>query len=266
MQRELAASIRVRVDSTNPGQFFACCGLLELADRLWAGAEGWFEDGSFCLSAVSEAYSPGATLPSLIASVARTPLAATDPDDKASPIQIENPFNLRLDWWADKRSGGKRLKLWAGTMNNVRIARAMQHAIAEFPSPDEAILDAGCVAHDVSDPRKKVEPFYFDARRGNSARSLDLGFAPDALGMTTIAYPYVELLCLVGIQRVRPVPTSVVRVFEYHTWSSPLYPIGAACAACGLLNNPEGYRFEVGFRTDQQKHKAFMPATRIVRR
>ena len=34
--------IRVNVDPTNPGQFFACCGLLELADRLWPGAEGWF--------------------------------------------------------------------------------------------------------------------------------------------------------------------------------------------------------------------------------
>jgi CRISPR-associated protein Csx14 len=38
------ASIRVNVDPTNPGQFFACCGLLELADRLWPGAEGWFAD------------------------------------------------------------------------------------------------------------------------------------------------------------------------------------------------------------------------------
>ena len=35
-------SIMVAVDPTNPGQFFACCGLLELADRLWPGAEGWF--------------------------------------------------------------------------------------------------------------------------------------------------------------------------------------------------------------------------------
>jgi CRISPR-associated protein Csb3 len=44
-------SIRVKVDLTNPGQFFACCGLLELADRLWPGAEGWFEftNHSFCL-------------------------------------------------------------------------------------------------------------------------------------------------------------------------------------------------------------------------
>lgn len=40
-------SICVNVDPTNPGQFFACCGLLELADRLWDGAEGWFRDGKF---------------------------------------------------------------------------------------------------------------------------------------------------------------------------------------------------------------------------
>lgn len=31
------ANITVPVDVTNPGQFFACCGLLELADRLWPG-------------------------------------------------------------------------------------------------------------------------------------------------------------------------------------------------------------------------------------
>ena len=38
-----SASICVPVDVTNPGQFFACCGLFELADRLWPGAEAWFE-------------------------------------------------------------------------------------------------------------------------------------------------------------------------------------------------------------------------------
>src|SRR5437667_10381600 len=40
-------NITLPVDLTNPGQFFACCGLLELADRLWPGAEGWFADGQF---------------------------------------------------------------------------------------------------------------------------------------------------------------------------------------------------------------------------
>src|SRR3990172_7193974 len=42
-------SITVNVDVSNPGQFFACCGLFELADRLWPGAEGGFDGQSFCL-------------------------------------------------------------------------------------------------------------------------------------------------------------------------------------------------------------------------
>ena len=43
-------SIRIDVDTSNPGQFFACCGLLELADRLWDGAEGWFDRECFNIS------------------------------------------------------------------------------------------------------------------------------------------------------------------------------------------------------------------------
>ena len=40
---EPTPSIAVSVDPTNPGQFFACCGLLELADRLRQGRR----DGSW---------------------------------------------------------------------------------------------------------------------------------------------------------------------------------------------------------------------------
>ena len=40
--------IRLKVDPANPGQFFACCGLLEIAERLWDGVEGWFEGDHFC--------------------------------------------------------------------------------------------------------------------------------------------------------------------------------------------------------------------------
>ena len=43
------SNIRIPVDRANPGQFFACCGLLELADRLWPGAQGWFEQEEFCI-------------------------------------------------------------------------------------------------------------------------------------------------------------------------------------------------------------------------
>ncbi len=52
------ANITIPVDLTNPGQFFACCGLLELADRLWPAADvigGFsaprFQRSLFCVSA-----------------------------------------------------------------------------------------------------------------------------------------------------------------------------------------------------------------------
>ena len=50
--KKIEPNIQIPVDLTNPGQFFACCGLLELADRLWPGAEGWFEKRLFCIHTV----------------------------------------------------------------------------------------------------------------------------------------------------------------------------------------------------------------------
>ena len=85
-----------------------------------------------------------------------------------------------------------------------------------------ALFDCGMVVRDPDQPDNKVEPFYFDARRGASALPIDIGFSPDSLQMTNIAYPAVEFLCLVGLQRFRPLQTANRRVFQYHTWSLPI--------------------------------------------
>jgi CRISPR-associated protein Csb3 len=37
------SNVKIPVDLTNPGQFFACCGFLELASPFWPDADGWFE-------------------------------------------------------------------------------------------------------------------------------------------------------------------------------------------------------------------------------
>jgi CRISPR-associated protein Csb3 len=254
---DLAPSFRIRVDVTNPGQFFACCGLLDLADRLSPEAVGWFERGSFCVS-----HSP--KLNKLLTTITGAELQQLDPEDTtASPIQIPAPFHLRLDWW---KAGGRStsdLKVWAGTMESFRIARAMQHAMRASDFASENLLNIGVVAYDPDDPKKKVEPFYFDARRGPNAHSRDVGFAPNDLGLTTIASPSVEFLCLIGLQRTRPVPVpESPRIFDYHFWTNPLPATLAPVAAAGLLPDsaPHGHRFESWFRTGQRKHKAFLSA------
>ncbi len=84
------ADIRIDVDVTNPGQFFACCGLLELADRLWPGAEGWFEEGEFCVAC-------GGTLKTLIEALTTSSFRVIDSGNAtSSPIQIEAPWLIEL--------------------------------------------------------------------------------------------------------------------------------------------------------------------------
>ncbi len=250
-------SIRVKVDVTNPGQFFACCGLLELADRLWPGAEGWFEEGSFCVSC------EGALQALLTATVDAQLEQVDSDDDMASPIQIHDPFEMRLDWWTDESFGGKQLKVWAGSMRCVRIARAMRDALRDIPSPQH-IFSFHTVVRDPGQPEKKVEPFYFDCRRGKNAQAIDIGFATNSLKMTSAAFPAVEFLCFVGLQRFRP-STVVRRLFEYRTWAVHLPVCIAPLVVGGVLESmgEERCRFETAFRTDQKKHKAFLPATKI---
>jgi CRISPR-associated protein Csb3 len=254
--------IRVNVDPTNPGQFFACCGLLELADRLWSRAEGWFIDGSFFIACDE-------TLPTLVQNVSKAVMTPLDPDDEmSSPIEIGAPFRpLRLDWWQDERAGGKDLKVWAGSMEGVRIARAMQQALrgGQFLTP--ALLDIGVIVYAPDNPEKKVEPFYFDARRGPNAHSRDVGFSPNDLQLTTTAFPAVELLCLIGLQRALPLRTDQPRVFDYFTWAKPLQAGLLPAAVAGHLPHVgrHGYRFENWYRTGQRKHKAFRAAIPLLR-
>src|SRR6516162_297684 len=148
-------SISVTVDPTNPGEFFACCGLLELADRLWpGGAEGWFEAGRFLLRRTD---GTEATLAHLIQAVSGVKLRQLDlEDDMSSPVELPRPFALRLDWWQEKGGEGRAspLKVWAGAMRNVRIARAMLGALARPELQTEDLFAQATVVYDTDEPEK----------------------------------------------------------------------------------------------------------------
>jgi len=270
-------AVRFSVNPANPGQFFAACGLLEMADRLWNGAEGAFEPGAFRITPTTHASAP---LPNIVATVAGGRISLVKPEkpgsddegDAAWPLMLSlgDSVALRLDWWRDTRSGGKALKVWAGTMHAGRIAAAMLAALRGPAFHHANALNVAMVVPDPDDVRKKKEPFYFDARRGAHTTARDVGFSPDAVGATTVAYPAVELLGLVGLQRCRPrMATGRLvrnpRLFEYFTWSTPLPPSVINAAVQGLFPDAgrNGFRFESRFRTDQRKHKAFAPAVII---
>lgn len=260
-------SIRIQVDPTNPGQFFACCGLLELADRLSPPGEGWFEGNSFYIATKL-------TLRDLLESAqqitASNEFVDEDEDENDDysdapvvPINITSPVALRLDWWSDKS-----LKTWAGSMKVELIFFAMCRAID--PGNSEPLLQAQVVYNPTPvnsaktgklQKQKKREPFYFDSDRGANAHSIDIGFSPNDLKLSTPAKPVVEALSLIGLQRCRPVPLSEPRQFRYATWSKPLAPELLPAAIAELINyGGARHCFVNAFRSGQKKHKAFTSA------
>ena len=247
------------VNPANPGHYFACCGLFELAarPRLFPGAVAWFEqtDTGFRFHLAN-------TLPltEIIEKITAAEITALDPNDAtASPITIGAPFELRVDWWKTSAATTSALKVWAGTMEAPRIARAMQKAIR--PEDKERILYNLRIAYAPEDPTKKVEPFYFDANRGPNSDARDVGFSTNDLGLETLAAPAAEFLTLVGLQRAIPEPSGD-RLFDYHLWQTPV-PIALLAAAINGLTDSRpqpSFRFESWYRTSQRKHKAFLPA------
>src|SRR5271163_2936355 len=99
------ATIRVNVDPTNPGQFFACCGLLELADRLWPAAAGSFAGREFHIAC-------GGTLTGLISQLSRAQISSSlstsqlkrlgtllsKAKDKLTAVDLEEKTRLQELW------------------------------------------------------------------------------------------------------------------------------------------------------------------------
>jgi CRISPR-associated protein Csb3 len=240
--------IRLDVDLTNPGQFFGCCGVFELAQRIWPRVTARFETAQFLISE--------GDLSELVTMTAQAPIEVLEPANQtSSALRLAEPFDMRLNWWKFERG----LKTWAGRMSVDRIATSLQRDLPNTSS--SGFFDDGHVV--VGADGKKVEPYYFDGRRGAAALPLDVGFSSDALSLETVAYSATEFFTLVGLQRFRPWEQRL-RVYRYRAWRAPL-PVTLAALAAGNTMPDHGplFQFESAFRTDQRKHKAFSPAVPI---
>ncbi len=241
MNEQDSASISVRVNVANPGQFFACCGLLEIADKVVTdGAEGWFDTDVFYLR-VSK------TLPELLYTLIEYDTHA--PKQLACGLQVEpaiaplelllDSTKLILDAWTrigiDK--GITRVladsswKFWSGNQSCQKIWSSLQKALQQqaqnndFDKSDE-LFSKRCFLEG---------RFGFDAQAAWNA--LDVGYSPHAQEIPVSTSPAMEMLALVGLQRFRP--RMVDRfTFEYATWGVRLHPAVAQGASSGSIHVP----------------------------
>jgi CRISPR-associated protein Csb3 len=275
--------IRINVDLTNPGQFFACCGLLELADRLDEQAEGWFEDRVFQLrfrlsfgglinalrqATVNNTMSAAqiARLEELSSMSKKQRENAKLEDEKKAldalrreeSIIFQSSLHLRIDWFRDENSGGSRFKTWAGQQAVLDIATAMHAGLSRVdPSAPSTLWDSA---------RGGGLPFNFDSDLGAQGSALDIGFSFDPLAaseMTRIEVtckPTLEILAFIGLQRFRPRELRGQNRFVYAAWQQPLPASVAAAAACRAIpvSDAPCYEFRLLYRTKYLK--SFLPA------
>ena len=280
------ANITIPVDLTNPGQFFACCGLLELASRLDEEANGWFENSQFRMRVNSSFDSLVGTLRQATVTNAMSPaqvsrleelsqLSKKERESRAledekkvldalrreEPIVLHSSLTLRIDWFCDDYSGGSRFKTWAGQQSVLDIATAMHDGLRQIPTGDESAF--------WNSARGGGLPFNFDSDLGAQGSARDVGFSFDPLAASEATRirgtckPALEFFAFIGLQRFRPREITGQNRFIYVAWPTPLPVAVAACVVSEAVHIPHApiYEFRLLYRTKYLK--SFLPAVSI---
>lgn len=263
-------TVSIPVDIANPGQVFACLGLLEAADLLCGPSEGCFDWNSraepqfivkadqsekpvedilaFLVDAAAFAVAPHGWVPpksdiTSLRSIGTFP--TNEPDNLSLPIILQNTKGKTVSFghWADG-SGRDNFKLYAGNRSALKIANDMLQAIAHLWEKQHDKL--------INDPFGTLcgmgGSFNFDPR--GAWTSLDTGYSLNdlkgELKQKVMASPLLEILAAWGLEHARPDEISI-RFYRYAIWGCLLPPQLARVALSGNFEpiQQRRYRFQL---------------------
>ena len=232
------AESTIPVDLLNPGQVFACLGILETAEVLLGDAAAAFDwtagqETVFRVSAAGPEPPVERALRFLAEAqvVVRAPAKSRSPngwlarwgdrpsqDDPGCPFPFPDPGKpamlpvvlrdeaghwVTIDYWGDQKNktGRDNVKFWAGARGKPGAA-ILREAL---DSAREKILDYLRNPFALSEPQ--TISFRFDWRRDYI--SVQAGFSPNKhkkgpIPISMVGYPLVEILAAIGMTHARP--------------------------------------------------------------
>lgn len=243
-------TLSLPINPANPAEFFGACGLLELASGHGGGegrfnAEGWFDaEDTFHLITEADGDPVSTALYALDEAkyVALETSSADSQEWRASPLKIGDPVNIRLDWWKSHEA----LKTFAGLQKSVDIYGSL------LREAFKKLLEEEIVGQELWNAVSKgVKGLGLDAYRSWTA--LNMGFSLNELKkdqQSPDCRPAVELLAMIGLQRMRPVanPNGI----EYWTWDAPLSASVAGAAVTGQVEFARLHKYEARFQKNGQ--------------
>lgn len=293
------AEASVPVDLLNPGQVFACIGLVEAAETLLGRAEGAFDWSNrarprFWLRAQGD-QSPLEVVLTFLANARATGKApaknachaewmrswgtlATTPKEEEysipnpqSPATVvcelsDSKHTISMDYWGDDATKTSRdnVKFWAGAGGYPGVALAR----------DALELVRKRIASAMSDPFALGVPqsssFRLDWRRDYIP--IDAGFSLNAhSNIESVGFPLVELLAAIGLSHARPCRPNPRNKLEY-TYAvtgrieglCTYYPISFLRAALGGSPLPfpmRHFRMTLGWPSKEGQARAITTVT-----
>lgn len=247
-------TLSVNVNLCNPGQVFACCGLLELAHRLTASgrpAMGWFDKTDVPQTQfLVEGYTPdgsSVTLDTIWEALKQCSVTG-DEARKEGPVLLGAPFDFLIDW-RKAYPQNRLVKTWAGQQSIAKIALSLRSALKS--DPDACIFDV------LTPTSRSVTAFSIS--KCENAR--DAGFSLDKLGnaFQTHAAAATEFLALIALQRFCPARDDIRLGRSFYVWDKPLPVTVAALTICqqtyGVSQRP--LAFSMYERDSEGRYKAF---------
>ena len=249
------AELRIPLDPLNPGQFFACCGLFELATNN-GEARAYFEADEATPRRAHFIVHESANIRDVLQAVRDanpTPLADRGEDSTRPILLTINGKEVVLDWWLDFfGEGTTSLKCWAGQVTTRKLFDDLPPLIDPDCEPCRLMTAAAMTKSKLGiDPR-------------SAWNALDFGFSPDAHNKDAATYPAVEVLGAIGLQGFRPYPDRRDNI-AYHLWAAPLPLTVARLAAVDAWEGLPRCSYEFSIAKRGQSYKYFKLAKFIER-
>jgi len=253
------AEASIPVDLRNPGQVFACLGLMEAAEVCCGRPEGRFRvrEGAFDIRCDA----PSHPVKVVLNFLAKCTLAVEVPkgseirdrfkqpvifnDRGESPSRVpkadrlpvilrdEEGAELYISSWCDSDAGRDPVKFWGGAAGFSAAGRLAGQLAALYgiSSSDLGVLVADPFSFESANLKTA---FRFDPRSGYTA--LDMGFSIDQHSTIKMPkYPIVEILAAIGLENARPRRNGSRISYSYGVWHDWL-PLWLARPALGLAD------------------------------
>ena len=230
---------KINVDLFNPGEFFACCGLVDFSDWVYGGVESRFEGDTFIVSRGSldevTNYLKDCEVWSLVNNV------------ESAVVIKNNEKEMLLDWFFDKKRGGVKFKTWAARQKSITILKSLIDLL-------------GGEKIEASDKGS----FYLDSNVGKVGSSLGLGFSLNDLNFKKrFVNPFLEVFAFIGLQNFRPYIIGK-NDYKYCSWEENLSPFLSRLVVGGELDIyiKRKFKFEVISRGGEY-FKCFLGSTEL---